>query len=156
MASSEKVFAFDTLLLANRRKIAAVASAYARSPGEQADLMAGIRRQIWRSFGGRAMRRASSSTWIYRIALNVASAPPSGGLQRGPGPEQRLGDEARDRAALDAFIQRQDALHKAVMVLFLDDLRIREIAEVLGISEPSVAARIAYLEHALHAQIRRV
>jgi RNA polymerase sigma factor (sigma-70 family) len=63
---------FETLLYANRGIVFKVAGLYSRSTADRDDLMQEISAQLWRSFGSYDQARARFSTWMYRIALNVA------------------------------------------------------------------------------------
>ena len=49
-----------------------VAYSYCHHPDDRADLAQEIATQLWRAFPGYDASRASFSTWMYRIALNVA------------------------------------------------------------------------------------
>ena len=63
---------FETLWREHRGIVLKVAGVYARSAEERLDLAQEIGAQLWRSFAGYDERRAKFSTWLYRIALNVA------------------------------------------------------------------------------------
>lgn len=142
-----------------------VASVYARSAEERRDLAQEIGAQLWRSFAGYDPRRAKFSTWLYRIALNVAIST----LRRESGrdgrfeplDEHHLDTIASESAtepderigALYAFIGGLDALNRALMLLYLEDRSYAEIAEVLGISVTNVATRINRIKHKLRARL---
>ena len=62
---------FHDLLERHRKIVFKVANTYCRNPHDRADLAQEIAAQCWRAFPGYDAQR-SFSTWMYRIALNVA------------------------------------------------------------------------------------
>lgn len=162
---------FEALLREHRRIVFKVASVYARDAHDRDDLAQEIAAQLWRSFGSFDARRAKFTTWMYRVALNVAisytrSASRSNANQvepldamhletvAGPG---NLQDEAVERdqriAALHTFIARLDALNRALVLLHLEGRSYGEIADVLGISETNVATKLNRIKHKLRADM---
>lgn len=63
---------FETLLREHLGIVFKVAGIYARGHEEREDLAQEIAAQCWRSFASFDERRAKFSTWMYRVALNVA------------------------------------------------------------------------------------
>jgi RNA polymerase sigma-70 factor (ECF subfamily) len=138
-----------------------VARAYTLTTEDCRDLVQEILFQVWRSWP-RFERRASTPTWAYRVALNTAldwhhkerrrqtrqrpivEDPPATGLD---GPEQVVQSEIVDR--LYAAIRRLPKTDAAVVLLYLDDLSYRQIAEVLGISESNVGVKLNRAKKAL-------
>lgn len=158
---------FEALLQEHRKIVYKVAGLYSRHAADREDLVQEICTQLWRSFGSYDEQRAKFSTWLYRIALNVAISQlrraRSGGAERlepleehhletiGGGasidePDERLG-------ALYAFIGQLDALHRALILLYLEDKSYAEIAEILGISETHVATKIGRIKQKLRGQM---
>ena len=145
--------AFEDLLAKHRRLVFKVAATYARDPEDRRDLVQEILIQTWRAYPGYDATR-SFSTWMYRIALNVAishrrsvvyrtrhvseiadddlSAIPDSAVRE---PDDRLRDLYR-------VIERLDDLNRALVLLYLDGYNYRETAEVLGISETNVATKL--------------
>ena len=62
---------FDALLQSHRKIVFKVAASYATSVEDRADLAQEIAAQLWRAYPAYDESRAFS-TWMYRIALNVA------------------------------------------------------------------------------------
>src|SRR4051812_10648125 len=62
---------FGELLERHRGIVFKVANSYAAHPEDRADLAQEIAAQLWRAWPGHDPRR-SVTTWMYRIALNVA------------------------------------------------------------------------------------
>ncbi len=63
---------FEALLREHRRIVFKVAGVYARDRHDRDDLAQEIAAQLWRSFGRFDERCAKFTTWMYRVALNVA------------------------------------------------------------------------------------
>lgn len=158
---------FEALLHQHRGIILKVAAVYARDREDRFDLAQEIRVQLWRSFGRYDAGRAKASTWMYRIALNVAISyrRRDGALLTGriePLEEHHLhalGDVPGEReederlAALYVFIGELDAMNRALILLYLEDRSYAEIAEVLGISETNVATKIGRIKQKLRGQM---
>ncbi|WP_457098041.1 RNA polymerase sigma factor [Lysobacter sp. P5_B9] len=149
---------FGELLDRHRGIVFKVAYSYCHHPDDRADLAQEIATQLWRAFPGYDASRASFSTWMYRIALNVAisqlrsnrhrqqqSVPLDESLHDIPGDG---GDHESDQhlRLLHRFIVRQDPLNRALLLLYLEDRSHREIADILGISEGNVATKISRLK----------
>lgn len=158
---------FESLLREHRKIVFKVASIYARRSEDRDDLTQEIAAQLWRSFGAYDESRAKFSTWMYRIALNVAISYSR--HQRGdpvarsdPLDAQHLdtlggGDpiiERDDRiCAMYAFIGQLDALNRALIMLYLEERSYAEIAEILGISETNVATKLGRIKQKLRGQM---
>ena len=138
-----------------------VASSYCRNPEDRRDLIQEIVAQLWRSFG-RFDDRYRFSTWMYRIAMNVAisfyrtqsrrtrGAVPieESGLDlvaAAPEPEE-VSDDIR---LLHQFIGQLDELNRALIILYLDGNSYDTIAEILGISTTNVATKISRIKDRL-------
>ena len=115
--------------------------------------------QLWKSGGTFDVNR-KFSTWMYRIALNVAISfyrkEARSGIRLAPGVDLHLmeledrpdGDEeAGERIALlQRCISELGRLDKALMILYLEEKSYREIADILGITESNVATKISRIK----------
>ena len=130
-----------------------VAASYSRSVADRHDLEQEILAQLWKSFPGYDGQRPFS-TWMYRVALNVAISIARSQRWREPDPASfdehafdAIGDDGAaleredDVRRLQVFITGLDELHRALILLYLDEHSYREIADILGISETNVATR---------------
>lgn len=160
-ADQEKFF---TLILANKKIIYKICHAYCQDPEDRKDLAQEIIIQLWKS-ADRYDSNYQLSTWIYRIALNVAISFQrsesrrkkhfSGSATLFPDIfEQQTASPATDEniTLLYRFIDKMDALNKALILLYLDNLSYREIATILGISESNVGTKLGRLKQQLKAQ----
>lgn len=148
---------FAELLERHRGIVLKVAYSYCPHPDERADLAQEIAAQLWRAFPRYDAER-SFSTWMYRIALNVAIShlrDSSHRRQHAVPFDESLHEIASGESGpetgeplrlLHRFIAQQDPLNRALLLLYLEDRSHREIAEVLGISEANVATKISRLK----------
>ncbi|MEO7252036.1 MAG: sigma-70 family RNA polymerase sigma factor [Arenimonas sp.] len=156
---------FEALLGQHEKIVFKVAGMYCRHAEDRRDLGQEICVQAWRSFGNYDAER-SFSTWMYRIALNVAISFARNASHRDRHSVTLESDpldiaeasaslhEPDERVrALHEFINQLDALSRALMLLYLEDRSYREIAEVLGISETNVATKINRLKQRIRTGI---
>lgn len=168
MQQPERELLFRNWLAEHGAAILKAARAYARNPDDCQDLTQEILLQLWRSlpnFNG----QASALTWCYRVALNTALAwrriegrrrtrrrplvdgnnVPHGGPDSA---EQAARRETVER--LYAAIRQLTTADAAIVLLYLDNLGYREIAEVLGISENHVGVKLSRARKALAVLLR--
>lgn len=153
---------FSTMLGKHRRLVFKVAGTYARGAADIEDLAQEIAMQVWRAYPGYDRSR-KFSTWMYRIALNVAiswlrgegtrrrrSVPYEPALHE-PGSDARDDDSDGDerRRILRGFIDSQDPLNRALLLLYLEEHSYAEMSEILGVSETSLTTQIGRLKERL-------
>ena len=156
---------FGELLEQHRGIVFKVANTYAFHADDRADLAQEITAQLWRAFPGYDPER-SFSTWMYRIALNVAISQVRNTAHRSRHSvqlDEALHDIADDNGAnhetdqqvraLHRFIAQLDRLNRALLLLYLEDQSYRQIAEILGISETNVATKISRLKQRIRNEI---
>ena len=150
--------AFGELFEQHRKIVFKVANTYSRHPDDRADLAQEIAAQLWRAFPDYDPARPFS-TWMYRIALNVAISFLRSHQQRDQHTEPLQDDhagvvgdagvahETDERVrALNRFIGQLEPLNRALLLLYLEERSYREIADILGISETNVATKISRLK----------
>ena len=152
---------FENMLERHRAIVFKVANTYCRHAEDRADLVQEIVAQLWRAWPDFDAAR-SFTTWMYRIALNVAISHVRADKQR----QQRavpldedLHEMADANAAdhedderlrlLQAFIARQAPLDRAILLLYLDERSQREIGEIVGLTETNVSTKIGRLKQRL-------
>jgi RNA polymerase sigma factor (sigma-70 family) len=157
----------ESLLHEHRGIVYKVAALYSRSAADREDLMQEISAQLWRSFAGYDEARAKFSTWMYRIALNVAISqarrerwseadrfePLELHHLETVGGGEPIAEKDERLPALYAFIGQLDPLNRALILLYLEDRHYAEIADVLGISETNVATKINRIRQKLRGQM---
>jgi len=147
-----------------------VARAFAASDADQQDLIQEILLQMWCSLP-RFEGKAKASTWIYRVALNTALAwrrketkhrateTPLIDIETLPASEA---DSAQRTAREEQVARLYDAIHQlpkvdaALVLLYLEDVSYREIAEVLGLSESNVGVKLNRAKKALAELMKEV
>jgi len=157
---------FESLLHEHRRIVFKVAGLYSRSAADRDDLVQEISAQLWRSFGSYDEARAKFSTWLYRIALNVAISQArrehwseadrfepldTHHLETVGG--EPIAEQDERLTALYAFIGQLDPLNRALILLYLEDRNYGEMAEILGLSETNVATKISRIKQKLRGQM---
>jgi len=158
---------FDTLMAANGPGLARLAASFTNTRVDRDDLLLEIALAVWqalRSFRGECSER----TFLYRIAHNRAIAylarnrarfPAAGedveAPDPAPDPESGL---AREQTAerLRRAVQRLPLVYRQTITLTLEGLGYTEIAEVLGISESNVGARLTRARQLLRESLEKV
>lgn len=150
---------FLQVIEVNRRLIFKICNAYCQHPADREDLAQEIIYHLWKSwekFNG----SVKLSTWMYRIALNVAIS-----FYRKTAKETQttlMGDQVFEMTdepnqpalednliALHQFINELKPLDKALMLLYLDEKSHQEIAEIIGITSTNVATKIGRIKDQL-------
>jgi RNA polymerase sigma-70 factor (ECF subfamily) len=145
-----------------------LARAYEADSEARRDLLQEIHLGLWRSLES-FDARCSLRTWIYRVAHNVASSHVDAG--RRTKARQLVSIEGIDvtddkvdaagmadrRMALERLmmlIRDLKPLDRQVMLLFLEGVEAREIAEVTGLSPANVATKIHRIKNVLIRRFR--
>jgi RNA polymerase sigma-70 factor (ECF subfamily) len=146
---------FAELLERHRGIVVKVAAMYCRNPADREDVAQEIVTQLWRAYPKYDATR-TFSTWMYRIALNVAISfvrtnsiyvRHTVALDDGHDVEESsTGEDDENARALYTFIEQLDALNRALLLLYLDEHSYRDIAAILGITETNVATKISRLK----------
>jgi RNA polymerase sigma-70 factor (ECF subfamily) len=145
--------------------LARLAASYARARGEQDDLFQEMMIALWKALP--AWRGdCSERTYVYRIAHNRAMSylsrrrPTPADLDEeaelpasAPTPEQALSRDQEAERLADA-VARLPVGHREVVALALEGLGYREIADVLGITETNVGARLSRARARLRELLR--
>jgi RNA polymerase sigma factor (sigma-70 family) len=138
-----------------------VANGYCRNRDDRGDLIQEIVIQLWRSFP-RYDPAHRFSTWMYRIAMNVAISAHRSERRRiretvaidDFGLDLAAADAAMDDASDDVRLLRRlvaqlGELDRALVILYLDGHAHDEIAEVLGISATNASTRLGRIKDKL-------
>lgn len=155
MLASEHDRLFKRWLGEHKGLMFKVVRAYAASPEDQDDLFQEILLQVWSSIP--AFRgHAKVSTWVYRVALNTAFAWKRADKKHRRRQPLIAANETRDLSserpdaqrnreilnALYAEIRKLPKVESSLVLLYLDGLSYREMADVLGISETNVGVKL--------------
>lgn len=159
MSTHASQAAFVERLESHRGILLKVANTYCRDRTAREDLIQETILQLWRAYP-RYDGRAAFSTWMYRIAVNVAISfhrsqmrhgrnivPAKGSILESLADSTEQPDERLTQ--LREFIDRLDDLDRALMLLYLDDRPHAEIASILGISESNVGTKLGRIKQRL-------
>ncbi len=137
-----------------------ICHAYCKNRYDRDDLAQEISYQLWRSydhFNG----SVKFSTWLYRVALNVAisfyrKSKRADTVIQLSETDTDVEDKHDDNAELEKniitlqqFINELNELDKALMILYLEEKGYSEIAEILGITETNVATKVSRIKEKL-------
>ena len=157
---------FLSLLQDHRRLLLKVCWVYTNTSHDRDDLLQEIVGQLWKSFS-KYDRSRNFSTWMYRVALNVA-IDYQRRLRRLGRMNAGLGHDAAEIPAVIDDVTKQDQLRelrdllnqqddadRALLLLYLEGHSLREIGEVLGISESNVSTRLYRLKQSLRLSVQK-
>jgi len=155
---------FIAVLQEHRNLVFKICRSYCANPENRKDLQQEILIQLWKSFE-KFDGRVKISTWIYKVALNTAIFY-----------YRKDSKHSNNKVSLDAsiislsnfepdmqdeqitmlyqFIERLHSLDKALILLYLDDNKQKDIAEILGLSETNVATKISRIKKNLKEQFK--
>ena len=152
--------AFLELIQENKGIIFKICNSYCHNKNDREDLAQEIIYQLWKS-GGSFNADHKFSTWMYRVALNVAISfyrkekrtdsvisfdETITDIEDRPDGTQHLQENI---TLLQQFINELKELDRALMILYLEAKTYVEIAEVLGITETNVATKISRIKDKL-------
>ncbi len=144
---------FVKLIEENKGIILKICGSYCNNPSDREDLAQEIIYQLWKS-GKNFNPDYKFSTWMYRVALNVAISyyrKEKKGPQLTPVEELHIdiiedttvdNEKERNLQLLQQFIAELKQLDKALILLWFEDKSYKEIADIMGITETNVATRI--------------
>lgn len=159
---------FITTIDTHKKIIYKIVNSYCQNNEDRKDLEQEIIIQLWNSFD-KYNDEYKYSTWMYRIALNVAISfyrkEKKWSVKNDFYNEDSIysiEDEAENETELDynikllqEFISSLNELNKALMLLYLEEKPYDEIAEILGITKTNVATKISRLKQKLKKEFQR-
>jgi RNA polymerase sigma-70 factor (ECF subfamily) len=154
-ASADHAILFKSWLEEHNGILVKVARSFAAASADVDDLQQEMKLQLWTSLGSFA-GQAKPSTWIYRVCLNTAlswrrgTARRESRIQRDVDPGLLVSSVSQPDKANDAEIVEKlyAAIHalpmfdRALILLALDGLPYREIAEITGLTENHVGVSL--------------
>jgi RNA polymerase sigma-70 factor (ECF subfamily) len=140
-----------------------ILAVYTNRKVDRQDLKQEMILQLWRSYPS-FRGQSAFSTWMYRVALNTAitftrkarfyrthTENLSAVTDR---PESM--ESSEDIQRLYRAIAQLNKVEKAIILMWLDEMPYREIADTLGISEKNVSVRIVRIKARLAQIIERL
>lgn len=158
---------FLSVLEAHKGILYKIAGSYSKSKEERKDLVQEMVYQLWKSFD-QYDDQYKYSTWIYRIALNVAISFYRKDIRR-----QAINFEVDETLlelpdsvvetdtdpkiiALKFFISQLSEMDKALMLLYLEEKTHKEIAHIIGLSESNVGTKIGRIKALLRDKFSNI
>jgi RNA polymerase sigma factor (sigma-70 family) len=153
------------LIQTNKEIVYKICNSYCHNKFDREDLAQEIIYQLWRS-GHTFHGDFKFSTWMYRVALNVAISfyRKNKRIQSivsftdtivdiEDSSDDSENEYEQRRKQVQLFINELNELDKALMILFLEAKSYKEIAEILGISETNVSTRINRIKENMKLKI---
>lgn len=148
----------------NESFIYKIASVYTNNADDKNDVVQEIICQLWKSFDT-FNQKSSLSTWIYRVALNVAIFQlkvSKKSIPTIPIDEQvsnyHEADNSENEEKWKLFREQIDTLNlldKGIVLLYFDNKSYEEIAIIVGISKTNVATKLSRIKEKLKIQIHK-
>ena len=154
----------------HKKIIYKIVNSYCQNKEDRKDLEQEIIIQLWNSFDN-YNSKYKYSTWMYRIALNVAISfyrkEKKWSMKNDFYNEESIfkieEDPIEEQSELNyhlkllqEFIHNLNELNKALMLLYLEEKSYEEISEILGISKTNVATKISRIKLKLKKQFQNI
>jgi RNA polymerase sigma-70 factor (ECF subfamily) len=144
---------FTRLIRENKGIIYKICNSYCADKDDRDDLTQEIIYNLWKSFNS-FNSEFKFSTWMYRIALNIAISfyrqekkfKNHDSIMEGLIVFEETSEDntevENNLLLLQDFINELKEIDKAIILLYLDDKSHREIAQITGFTETNVATKI--------------
>ncbi len=150
---------FIRIIDTHRGIIKSLCKAYYVSPDDQKDAFQDIILQLWKSF--ETFRGESEiSAWIYRVSLNTL-------LSKVRNEKRRITTESigalelsvsiaadGDIELLNIVIQSLNDLDKAIVILYLEGYKNKEISQILNLTPTNISTRLNRVRAELKAKFK--
>jgi RNA polymerase sigma-70 factor (ECF subfamily) len=159
---------FNQIVAAHSDRIMRICSYYSANPHDRKDIFQEVLIHIWKSLD-RFRGESSIGTWVYRIAVNTAISHIGKinwrmqvSVQTDPQHLSSLFDDdaSQERQNKEAQLQKLhqelnmlSIIDKTLISLMLEGLSTKEIAEVIGITEPNVRVKIHRIKSELKTKM---
>ena len=153
---------FTAAIKENEGILFKIASVYTNTVDDRNDLIQEIIYQLWKSYGS-FKQQSRFSTWMYRVALNVAIYQHKVSKKRiltVPIEDQLYHYQQNDDSGMEEKwklfrqqIEELNLLDKAIVTLYLDNKSYDEIAEVIGISSSNVGTKLSRIKEKIKTRI---
>lgn len=162
MTKEEK---FNGIVEENGERIRRICRYYNSNPADQKDMYQEVLINIWKSLDN--FRGDSAiSTWIYRVAVNTSLTYTGKAYKHmkllvncdtqnlnSVLDEENLQEKLKQEAQINTLqneLNQLSVIDKALISLMLEGLTMKEISEVIGITEPNVRVKI----HRIKSQLK--
>jgi len=166
---SAKEQQFKKIIGENNDRIRRVCHYYAPNDEEFKDIYQEVLINIWKSMH-RFRGESAMSTWLYRIAVNTSLSYTGKAYKRlklqinllDPNLSTILDDQAMEQKLkkedmmelLQIELNQLSVIDKALMSLVLEGLSMREISDIIGLTEPNVRVRIHRIKESIKKNLK--
>lgn len=152
---------FKTIVTDFQDKIYRLCWVYVQNDSECDDLMQDIYVKIWRNLK-KFKKQSALGTWIYRVVVNtcidfIRKKNTCNTVHLDKIDFERIADGEKDvenriieyekTQILQHCIRKLTEIEKAIIALYLEELKYSEIAEIIGISEKNVGVKISRIKN---------
>ena len=147
---------FKKVIAENQNRLLSICRYYTHSDEDRNDLYQEILIKIWQCLGS-FKGDSSIHTWAYKVALNTSISYANKEIRRmnftmrwdeqkvklfaeSDGFESNI--KEKQLTILSNQLDQLNVIDKAIMLLVLEDIPTKEIAEIIGITEPNVRVKI--------------
>ncbi|SKB41560.1 RNA polymerase sigma factor [Daejeonella lutea] len=165
MESNPQQELFISVIEENKGIIYKIANSFKKDEDDKKDLVQEIIFQLWRSFNTYD-RSSKLSTWMYRVALNVAITSYRKDKKKtevfvplGDSMLEFADTDRYDETSLNLlqqFIRELKELDRALMILYLEEKSGKEMAEILGLSELNIRTKISRIKEQLKKKFSHI
>jgi len=141
--------AYQDMLANNLNRLKSIARSYSKNEDRE-DLFQEILYQLWRGYQS-FENKSQLDTWVYRVALNTAisyvrkekTQPQIVSGNNLTWVEPHHDGEFQDSIdLLEKFLSQLNKIDRAIMMLYLDDMKQKQISEITGQSTNVISVRI--------------
>lgn len=166
-----KEIRFRQIVEENSNRISRICSYYSKNYEDSKDLYQEILINIWKSLD-KFRGDSSINTWIYRIAVNTSLTFAGKSYrnlnlsidQMPQGIGVLLDDDELEKKQktelhleeLETQLNLLSIIDKALITMMLEGLSMREIADVIGLTEPNVKVKIHRIKENLKQQLNNL
>lgn len=160
---------FNELVVQNKDRLTRICSYYSSNADDSKDMYQEILVNVWNSlenFKG----DSSINTWIYRVAINTALTFTGKAYKHMKlivsTDTQNLSSLTDDQSLEEKLLQEKKfkilqnelnlltVIDKALISLMLEGLSMKEISDVIGITEPNVRVKIHRIKQQLRSKLK--
>ncbi len=160
---------FNKIVSENSERIQRICKYYNSNIADQQDMYQEILTNIWKSLDN-FQGNSAISTWIYRIAVNISISYTTKSVKESrlyintetenlseiiDDNQEELLKKEQEIENLENAINRLSIIDKAMISLMLEGLSMKEIANVIGITEPNVKVKIHRIKKQLKEIVRK-
>ena len=166
-----KEIRFRQIVEENSNRISRICNYYSKNSADSKDLHQEILINIWKSLD-KFRGESSVNTWIYRIAVNTSltfagknyrnlnlsidQMPQGIGILLDDDEFEKKQKAELRLDELEMQLNLLSIIDKALITMMLEGLSMREIADVIGLTEPNVKVKIHRIKENLKQQLNNL